>query len=153
MFRIRRSTQAKTCSFIVYWREAARPGSCSTSISSLPSHPSSSAGSTISTSSFTKHERELTMGLLVTWRHLTLAAAIGAVVLVGGSSALAQSQPPAAAISPTTSTAGLILQESEGELRVRRPRGNNGVHGYGEHSSGEEDSPSSPSACRGDSFH
>jgi mannose-6-phosphate isomerase-like protein (cupin superfamily) len=53
------------------------------------------------------------------------AAIIGAVVLVGDSSAVAQS-PPASPNPSMTSTAGLILQESEGELRLRRPRDKNG---------------------------
>src|SRR5690348_13907335 len=70
------------------------------------------------------------MNLPLNWRHLTFAAAPSVVVLVGDSSALAQSrEQTAGTISPTTSTAGLILQESEGELRLRRPAGNNGTEG------------------------
>jgi mannose-6-phosphate isomerase-like protein (cupin superfamily) len=62
-------------------------------------------------------------------RHLlAFAAVIGAVVLVGDS-ALAQSQEPVRAKPSTSSSAGLILQESEGELRLRRPRGNSGSEG------------------------
>ena len=61
--------------------------------------------------------------------HLTFAAIVSALVLVGDSSALAQTQEPARANPSTSSTAGLILQESEGELRVRRPRGNSGSEG------------------------
>ena len=62
-------------------------------------------------------------------RHIAFAAVLSAVVLVADSSALAQSQEPASANPPTSSSAGLILQESEGELRVRRPRGNSGSEG------------------------
>jgi mannose-6-phosphate isomerase-like protein (cupin superfamily) len=42
---------------------------------------------------------------------------------------LAQAQEQAISNPPTSSTAGMILKESEGELRVRRPGGNNGVEG------------------------
>lgn len=83
------------------------------------------------------------------------AAVISTVVLVADSPALAQSQESARANPSMTSTAGHILQESEGELRVRRPRGNTGSEGaptftikvdrkYGESSSffmGMEDIP------------
>ena len=62
-------------------------------------------------------------------QQLTFAALVSAVVLVGDSSALAQSQEHARANPSMSSTAGLILQESEGELRVRRPRGNSGSEG------------------------
>jgi mannose-6-phosphate isomerase-like protein (cupin superfamily) len=70
--------------------------------------------------------RELTMRQPVNCRNLAFAAVISAVVLAGDSSALAQGQEPADANPSTSSTAGLILQESEGELRIRRPRGNGG---------------------------
>lgn len=66
------------------------------------------------------------MRLPVNWQHFTFAAVTSAIALVGDSSALAQSQVQARANPSTSSTAGLILQESEGELRVRRPRGNSG---------------------------
>jgi mannose-6-phosphate isomerase-like protein (cupin superfamily) len=69
------------------------------------------------------------MRLPINWQLLTLAAVIGAVVLVADSSALAQSRQQPRVNPSTSSTAGLILQESEGELRVRRPRGNNGPEG------------------------
>lgn len=69
------------------------------------------------------------MRLPVNWQAFIFIAALSAVVLVGDSSALAESEQQASAPSPTSSTAGLILQESEGELRVRRPRGNNGSEG------------------------
>lgn len=69
------------------------------------------------------------MHLLVNWQRIAFAAVISAVVLVADSSALAQSQERARANPSTSSSAGLILQESEGELRVRRPRGNTGSEG------------------------
>jgi mannose-6-phosphate isomerase-like protein (cupin superfamily) len=61
--------------------------------------------------------------------YIAFAALIGAWMLVADSSALTQSQKPSPATPSTSSTAGLILKESEGELRVRRPRGNNGADG------------------------
>jgi len=69
------------------------------------------------------------MRLSVNRQLLAYAAVVGAIVLVGDSSALAQSHEPVRANPSTSSNAGLILQESEGELRVRRPRGNNGSEG------------------------
>jgi len=69
------------------------------------------------------------MRLSVYWQHLAFVAASSAVVLVGDSSALARSEEQANANPSMSSTAGLILQESQGELRVRRPRGNNGSEG------------------------
>jgi mannose-6-phosphate isomerase-like protein (cupin superfamily) len=69
------------------------------------------------------------MRLPVNRQRLAFAAVISAVVLVADSSALAQSQEQARANPSTSSSAGLILQESEGELRVRRPRGNSGPEG------------------------
>ena len=57
-----------------------------------------------------------------------LAALFGACVLAN-LSASAQNGDPASPGSPMTSSAGLILQESEGELRMRRPRGNSGTEG------------------------
>jgi mannose-6-phosphate isomerase-like protein (cupin superfamily) len=69
------------------------------------------------------------MHLPVNRKDLAFAAIISAVVLAGDSSALAQRQEQERANPSTSSTAGLILQESEGELRVRRARGNNGSDG------------------------
>jgi mannose-6-phosphate isomerase-like protein (cupin superfamily) len=63
------------------------------------------------------------------WQHLVFAAVVSAVVLVADSPALAQSQQQARANPSMLSTAGLILQESEGELRVRRPREIGGAEG------------------------
>jgi mannose-6-phosphate isomerase-like protein (cupin superfamily) len=60
---------------------------------------------------------------------IAFAAVISALVLVADSSALAQRQEQARANPSTSSAAGLILTESEGELRVRRPGGNNGFEG------------------------
>jgi mannose-6-phosphate isomerase-like protein (cupin superfamily) len=60
----------------------------------------------------------------VNWQHFAFAAVVSAGSLVADSSALAQGQPQARENSSMTSSAGLILQESEGERRVRRPRGN-----------------------------
>jgi mannose-6-phosphate isomerase-like protein (cupin superfamily) len=64
------------------------------------------------------------MRLPINWQNLTFAAAIGAVVLSADSPAIAQSQAQPGSNPAMSSTAGLVLQESEGELRVRRPRGN-----------------------------
>ena len=50
------------------------------------------------------------------------AAVLGVLVLGGDSPATAQNQDPVPANPATSSSAGLILQESEGELRVRRRR-------------------------------
>ncbi|HEU4591683.1 MAG TPA: cupin domain-containing protein [Steroidobacteraceae bacterium] len=58
-----------------------------------------------------------------------IAAIIGALVLVADSSALAQGRPPEHPNPSMSSNAGLILQESEGELRLRRPRGDSGFEG------------------------
>jgi mannose-6-phosphate isomerase-like protein (cupin superfamily) len=49
--------------------------------------------------------------------------------LVAGSATLAQSEERVGINPSTSSTAGLILKESEGELRLRRPGGNNGSAG------------------------
>ena len=101
----------------------------------------------------TASARELTMP--ISRQHIAFAVVVGAVVLVADSSALTQSPEQASANPSTSSSAGLILQESEGELRLRRPRGNNGFEGaptfvikvdrkYGESSSffmGMEDIP------------
>jgi mannose-6-phosphate isomerase-like protein (cupin superfamily) len=62
-------------------------------------------------------------------RHVLCAAIIAITVLVADSSARAQSHEQASANASTSSTAGLVLQESEGEMRVRRPRGNSGPEG------------------------
>ena len=69
------------------------------------------------------------MRLCVNTRQAVCAALLCATVLVADSSARAQSNEQARTNSPTSSSAGLVLQESEGELRVRRPRGNSGADG------------------------
>jgi mannose-6-phosphate isomerase-like protein (cupin superfamily) len=69
------------------------------------------------------------MRLSVNRQSIAFAAFISAVVLVADSSALTPSQEQAPANPSTSSSAGLILQESEGELRLRRPRGNSGFEG------------------------
>lgn len=56
-------------------------------------------------------------------------AVVCVTVLIANSSAGAQSAAAPRDTSPTSSRAGLVLQESEGELRVRRPRGNSGTEG------------------------
>jgi mannose-6-phosphate isomerase-like protein (cupin superfamily) len=57
------------------------------------------------------------------------AVVVCATVLLADSSARAQSHGQVLESPSTSSNAGLILQESEGELRVRRPRGNTGAEG------------------------
>src|SRR5688572_6619420 len=57
------------------------------------------------------------------------AAVLSAFVLGAYLPATAQNQDPVRANPSMSSSAGLILQESEGELRVRRPRGNTGSEG------------------------
>jgi mannose-6-phosphate isomerase-like protein (cupin superfamily) len=69
------------------------------------------------------------MRLPINWQYFAFAAVTSAVVLVADSPALAQSQQQPRANPSTSSTIGLILQESEGELRMRRPRGNSGPEG------------------------
>jgi mannose-6-phosphate isomerase-like protein (cupin superfamily) len=69
------------------------------------------------------------MRLPINRQYVAFAAVVSAFVLVADSPALAQSQQHPHATASTSSTAGLILQESEGELRVRRPRGNSGPVG------------------------
>jgi mannose-6-phosphate isomerase-like protein (cupin superfamily) len=69
------------------------------------------------------------MRLYVDLRLVACAAILCATVLVANSSARAQSDEQAETNPSTASSAGLILQESEGELRVRRPRGNSGADG------------------------
>jgi mannose-6-phosphate isomerase-like protein (cupin superfamily) len=69
------------------------------------------------------------MRLCINTRLVVCAAIFCATVLVGDSTARAQSDEQARANPATSSSAGLVLQESEGELRVRRPRGNNGAEG------------------------
>jgi mannose-6-phosphate isomerase-like protein (cupin superfamily) len=69
------------------------------------------------------------MHLRFTPRHIAYVAIISATMLVADSSTRAQSRDLAGATAPTLSDAGLILQEAEGELRVRRPRGNTGAEG------------------------
>jgi mannose-6-phosphate isomerase-like protein (cupin superfamily) len=65
----------------------------------------------------------------VTTRLVVCAVTLCATVLIADSGARAQSDEQARTTPPTSSSSGLILQESEGELRVRRPRGNNGADG------------------------
>ena len=63
-------------------------------------------------------------------RNLSIAfAAVLGVFALASLSATAQNPDPVRPNAPMSSTAGLILQESEGELRIRRPRGNNGTEG------------------------
>lgn len=69
------------------------------------------------------------MRLCLNTRHLMCATVVCVTVLVADSSARAQSHEQSGANPSTSSTAGLVLQESEGEVRVRRPRGNNGAEG------------------------
>ena len=71
----------------------------------------------------------MTMRLPARSQSAALAAVLSAFVLAADSPATAQNQDPARANPATSSSAGLILQESEGELRVRRPRGNTGSEG------------------------
>lgn len=69
------------------------------------------------------------MRFCVNTRHVMCAAVVCAAVLIADSSARAQSHEQPRANPYTSSSAGLVLQESEGELRVRRPRGNSGAEG------------------------
>jgi mannose-6-phosphate isomerase-like protein (cupin superfamily) len=69
------------------------------------------------------------MRLSFSMRLVACAAVIGIAVLLVDFSARAQSREPGGANLPTSASAGLILQESEGERRVRRPRGNSGAEG------------------------
>lgn len=62
-------------------------------------------------------------------RPIALAAVFGAFVLVVYLSAPAENDDPVPVNPSTSSTAGLILQEYEGELRLRRARGNTGSEG------------------------
>ena len=62
-------------------------------------------------------------------KRIALFTAICALTLGAVSVTIAQAQEQAIANPFTSSTAGMILKESEGELRVRRPGGNNGVEG------------------------
>ena len=70
---------------------------------------------------------ELTMHSPILGKRTAFVAAICG--LVAGSASLAQTQTPVSANPSTSSLAGMILAESEGELRVRRPRGNTGAEG------------------------
>lgn len=63
------------------------------------------------------------MHLVPLRKHIVFASIISALVVAANSSALAQSREQPLANSPTSSSAGLILKESAGELRVRRPGG------------------------------
>jgi mannose-6-phosphate isomerase-like protein (cupin superfamily) len=64
----------------------------------------------------------------LTTRKFSIAFVLSAFALACLSTS-AQSPDRASPGSPTSSTAGLILQEYEGELRIRRPRGNTGSEG------------------------
>ena len=64
------------------------------------------------------------MHLRLRWQHFVFATVISVFVLVADSPAVAQAQQQPRVTPATSSTAGLILQESEGERRVRRPREN-----------------------------
>jgi mannose-6-phosphate isomerase-like protein (cupin superfamily) len=77
----------------------------------------------------TRAKGELSMPLATHTRHVAYAAIIGIVALTADSSLLAQTGEQTAVNPSTSSSAGLILQESEGEVRVRRPRGNSGADG------------------------
>ena len=69
------------------------------------------------------------MRLPVVRHSLRFAAVIGAVAVAADSPGLAQSAEQAGTNPSMTSTAGHILQESEGEVRVRRPRKIGGAEG------------------------
>ena len=69
------------------------------------------------------------MRLPINRQYLAFAVVVSAVILVGDSSALEQSREQSRPNPSTSSSAGLILQESEGELRVRRQLGNSGSEG------------------------
>jgi mannose-6-phosphate isomerase-like protein (cupin superfamily) len=56
-------------------------------------------------------------------------AAVCSLFIIASLSAPAQNTGQARSSVPMESTAGLILQEYEGELRLRRPRGNTGAEG------------------------
>ena len=62
-------------------------------------------------------------------RIITFTSLVCAAVLVADSPALAENSQRPVANTSLSSTAGLILQEYEGELRVRRPREKGGVVG------------------------
>jgi len=62
------------------------------------------------------------MRLHLKWHPFAFVAVINAIALVADSPALAESRQQPAVNPSMSSTAGLILQESEGERRVRRPR-------------------------------
>jgi mannose-6-phosphate isomerase-like protein (cupin superfamily) len=74
-------------------------------------------------------DNEPIMRFYVKPRHMMCTAIISVTVLVADSSARAQSHEQAGVSPATSSTGGLVLQESEGEMRVRRPRGNSGAEG------------------------
>jgi quercetin dioxygenase-like cupin family protein len=69
------------------------------------------------------------MHVLARRQSIAFAAVCGICVLIADWSANAQNQDQVGATASMSSSAGLILQESEGELRVRRPRGNSGSEG------------------------
>jgi mannose-6-phosphate isomerase-like protein (cupin superfamily) len=61
--------------------------------------------------------------------HIVCAVIGGAALLTADSSVRAQEREQPTPSPATSSTAGLILQEAEGEVRVRRARGNTGAEG------------------------
>jgi mannose-6-phosphate isomerase-like protein (cupin superfamily) len=61
--------------------------------------------------------------------HVVCAVIAGTILLVADYSLRAQEREQPTSSPYTSSTAGLILQESEGEVRVRRARGNTGAEG------------------------
>jgi mannose-6-phosphate isomerase-like protein (cupin superfamily) len=61
--------------------------------------------------------------------HIVCAVIGGAALLTADSSVRAQEREQPTPSPATSSTAGLILQEAEGEVRVRRARGNTGTEG------------------------
>ena len=63
-----------------------------------------------------------------TW-HIVCSVIGGSALLTADSSVRAQERERPALSPATSSTAGLILQEAEGEVRVRRARGNTGAEG------------------------
>jgi mannose-6-phosphate isomerase-like protein (cupin superfamily) len=62
-------------------------------------------------------------------KYLVFAAVISTSVVAAGCLEIAQSQDEARPNPSMSSNAGHILQASEGELRIRRPRGNSGPEG------------------------
>ena len=69
------------------------------------------------------------MRLCVNPRLVACAALVCTMALLEDSSARAQSHQQVRTEPPAAPSAGLVLQEYEGEVRVRRPRGNSGAEG------------------------